>query len=108
MAGPIHIAAERINASRAGLTGQTSLPQNEPGAAHPASPVEVADHIPTEFGGLTHLFGGGGVVESPTQFAPVNVGREIPTGSVAGKLGGLAPDVRQSATHAVATARKQV
>jgi hypothetical protein len=106
MAGALHAASQRINDSVAGLTGQVHNPSQEPGAPAAASPVEVIDHLPTEFGGLTHLFGGGGLAEAPTQFAPVNVGKEIPAGSVRGVLGGLAPDVRNTATHSVATAKK--
>lgn len=106
MAGVIHTAAQRLNSSVAGLTGAVALPQHEPGAQHPTSPTELLDQLPTEFGGLTHLFGGGGLVESPTQHAPVNVGRVIPAGSVKGALGGLVPDVRNTTNNAVASGRR--
>ncbi len=98
MAGVIHTAAQRINTSVAGLTGQVSDPRQEPGAPLAASATEVADLIPTEFGGLTHLFGG--AAQPSEQFAPVNPGLEIPAGSVRGHLGGLAPDVRNTITNA--------
>jgi hypothetical protein len=107
MSTAIQLAAQRINTARAGLTGQTSLPSQEPGAPQSASPTEVAAHVlPTEFGELTHLFGGGSFAETPTAQAPVNVSRVIPAGSVKGVLGGLAPDVRNTTNNAVATARK--
>lgn len=106
MAGVIHNAAERLNASRAGLTGAVALPSQEPGAPHPTSPTELLEQLPTEFGGLTHIFGGGGLAEAPLQHAPVNVSRVIPSGSVRGQLGGLVPDVRNTTNNAVATARK--
>ena len=103
MAGPLHIAAQRINTSVAGLTGQVSDPAQEPGAPAAATTTELADLIPTEFGGLTHLFGG--EAAPSTQHAPVNPGLEIPAGSVRGHLGGLAPDVRNTVTNAQAAIR---
>jgi len=103
----IQIAAQRINASRAGLTGQTALPENEPGAQVAATPTEIADLVPTEFGGLSHIFAGGET--AIPSVVPVNTAKTIPSGSVAGKLGGLAPDVRNTAQkvqQAVATRTK--
>lgn len=103
MAGVLHSAAQRINTSVAGLTGPASDPAQEPGAPQSASLTENLDLIPSEFGGLTHLFGG----SSPEVIhAPVNPALEIPAGSVRGQLGGLAPDVRNTAAHATETARK--
>jgi hypothetical protein len=104
MAGVLHTAAQRINTSVAGLTGAVRNPSQEPGAPHPASATEVADLIPSEFGGLTHLFGGSAAPS--TQFAPVNTARTIPAGSVKGRLGGLVPDVRNVATHAATSGAK--
>jgi hypothetical protein len=102
MSGIINAAAQRVNTSVAGLTGQVSDPRQEPGAPQSASAVEVADLIPSEFGGLTHLFGGSGEAQ---QFAPVQVARDVPTGSLPGKLGGLVPDARSAVVHGVATAK---
>ena len=68
-----------------------------------ASATELADLIPTEFGGLSHLFGG---EASPTQYEPVNPSLEIPGGSVRGRLGGLVPDFVNTSTHAVQSAEK--
>lgn len=105
MSGVLHTAAQRLNTSVAGLTGQPSDPSQEPGARAPASAVEVANLLPTEFGGLSHLFGG--EAQPSQQYAPVNPGLEIPAGSVRGHLGGLAPDVRNTATHATEAAKAQ-
>lgn len=104
MSGALSLAAQRINTATAGLTGKQALPVNEPGAPLPASPTEVADLLPTEFGGLTHLFGGG--ESSPAQYAPVNPALEIPGGSSPGKLGGLAPDFTNAAQNAQQAALK--
>jgi hypothetical protein len=106
MASILNAAAQRINASTAGLTGVKANPSLEPGAAHPASATEVADLIPTEFGGLTHLFGG--QAAPSTQFQPVTTAKTIPTGSLPGKLGGLVPDARNAVTHAATTATARV
>jgi hypothetical protein len=103
MSTAAQIAAARINSARAGLTGPTALPENEPGAPQGVSPVEVASLIPTEFGGLTHLFGGN--AEPSTQYEPVNPSLTA-SGGVAGKLGGLKPDVR-TATQAVTRSTEQ-
>ncbi len=103
MAGPLHIAAQRINTSVAGLTGPASDPAQEPGAPQSVGLTEALDLVPSEFGGLTHLFGG--EAAPSTQHAPVNPALEIPAGSVQGRLGGLIPDARNTAAHAVETAR---
>lgn len=105
MSGILSAAAQRVNTSVAGLTGQVSDPRQEPGAPQSASATEVADLIPTEFGGLTHIFGGGGGENTPSQFAPVTTARDVPTGSVPGRLGGLVPDVKNTVVHQVATAK---
>lgn len=102
MPGILSAAAQRVNTSVAGLTGQVSDPRQEPGAPQSASATEAADVIPSEFGGLTHLFGG---ENTAAQFAPVNTAREIPTGSVPGRLGGLVPDVKNTVVHQVSTAK---
>jgi hypothetical protein len=103
MAGVLNLAAQRINASTAGLTGRASIPSQEPGAPQSATATELADLIPSEFGGLTHLFGG----EAPpsTQHEPINPSVTIPAGSMRGRLGGLVPDFTNTATHAVQTGR---
>jgi len=91
MSTAAQIAAARINSARAGLTGPTALPENEPGAQVAKTPTEYIADLPTEFGGLTHLFGGNEIPNSTLE--PVNVSLTAP-GGVAGKLGGLVPDVR--------------
>jgi hypothetical protein len=89
MAAILSPVAQRINASTAGMTHNPLTPSNPGAQQHAASAVEVADLVPTEFGGLTHLFGGGGVPLD--QFRPVST--SLPeTTAVAGRLGGLVPN----------------
>jgi hypothetical protein len=96
------VGAERINAARAGLTGNKVDPSQESGAPLATSPTELLDQIPTEFGGLTHLFGGGS--NPVAENAPVNTALTAP-GGTKGPLGGRVPDFRNAATKAVATVK---
>jgi hypothetical protein len=96
-------AATRVNAATAGLTGQASIPSQEPGAPAATTPSELVELAPTEFGGLTHIFSGSSEIISGLE--PVNTAKTIPTGSVPGRLGGLAPDFRKAATAAVGGAK---
>lgn len=82
-------AAQRINASVAGMTHNPLTPANPGAQQHGASVAEVVDLIPTEFGGLTHLFGGEAVPVE--QFRPVQTALTDTT-AIAGRLGGLVPD----------------
>ena len=95
MAGIIHAAADRLNASVAGSTGSPTAPDTNPGAVGgkpgpAASAAEALYDVPTEFGDLTGLFGG--EAGPATQFAPVNTSLVIPGGSIRGAIGGLVPD----------------
>jgi hypothetical protein len=89
------LAAKRINTNVAGVTGPPALPENEPGAALVKSATEYTEDLPTEFGGLTHLFGGQAAPSA--QYEPVQTAKTIPAGSVRGPLGGLKPDFTNAA-----------
>lgn len=94
----VNAAAHRLEKSTGGTAtnaGNLSLPQ--PPVALPTSPTELVDEVPTEFGGLTHLFGGGSVGEALSQYVPINTALEKPGGSIRGALGGLKPDFRSAA-----------
>lgn len=87
MSAIIHNAAARINADTAGLT---STEAHQPTSGAPASFSDIVGAIPTEFGGLTHLFGGFGSGGEPTAYAPINAALEVPTAKP-GIFGGLKP-----------------
>lgn len=98
MSAIINAASHRLERATGGVAtagGNLSLPQ--PPVAAPTSGTELVDEVPTEFGGLTHLFGGGSLAEAAGQFLPVNVGLEKPAGAIRGALGGLKPDFRNAA-----------
>jgi hypothetical protein len=109
----IQIAAQRINSATAGLTGSPTATPVGPeravpraggkgsGAVPTASPVEALDALPTEFGGLTHLFGGEAAPSQ--QYEPMTTAVTIPGGSVRGPLGGLKPDFQGAVQKAIAT-----
>jgi len=81
MSAPLILSATTTNASTAGLTSaEPAVP-----TAAPASFTEALSVIPTTYGGLEHLFSEG--IPSPIATPQL----ERPTGSVAGKLGGLVP-----------------
>jgi hypothetical protein len=103
--GAIQMAAQRINAARAGLTGEAALPTEQPGARRPASPTEVLQSLPLEFGDLTSMFGGEAALPS-TQYEPVNVAVHVPGGSVKGILGGLKPDFTNALTKVAAPVKE--
>jgi hypothetical protein len=101
VAGTLHMAARRLNASVAGATGMQSDPSQAPGARVPTTPTELTYVIPSEFGDLTSMFGGGSPVEAVTQYAPVNTSFTVPAGSVPGRLGGRVPDFRNTTNSVV-------
>lgn len=96
MSSILNAAALRVNTATAGLTGQASIPSQEPGAPRATTPTELIELAPTEFGGLTHIFSGSS--ETISALEPVNTAKTIPSGSVPGKLGGLVPDFRNTLT----------
>lgn len=92
------VAAQRINTATAGITGSPTAPDpnvNAGGKGSPevpqASPAEITNLIPTEFGDLTNLFGG--EAQPSQQYEPMQTALTIPGGSVRGVLGGLKPDL---------------
>lgn len=98
----LNTAAQRVNASVAGLTGAAKPASQEPGAQVRTTPSELIEQLPTEFGGLTHIFSGGGI-DTVGSLEPVNVSRSVPVGAQPGPLGGLVPDVRKAFTKVTAT-----
>ena len=97
-------ASQRLNASTAGLTGyQPSHLISEPTTTH-ASATEILDTVPSEFGGLGHIFGGGGGEWTSGLPAPVPTGLVSPSG-VPGPLGGIKADAARgwNATKAAVT-----
>jgi hypothetical protein len=98
MAGALSLAAQRLNAATAGVTGSPTATETGvaraggkgSGAVPLASPQEVTELLPTEFGDLTSLFGGEAAPSQ--QYEPMQTAVTIPGGSVRGALGGLKPD----------------
>lgn len=98
MAGVLQLAAQRINAATAGVTGSPTATETGvaraggkgSGAVPQASPQEVTQLLPTEFGDLTSLFGGEAAPSQ--QYEPMQTALAVPGGSVRGVLGGLKPD----------------
>lgn len=85
-------AARRINADVAGLTHVGGEPN--PGAPVAATPTEILHEVvPTEHGGLAHLFSDG-LIPSPTEIVSTDLVQ--PTGSLLGRLGGLVPRTTSS------------
>jgi hypothetical protein len=79
-------AAQRINASVAGFTHTPEAPVSQP-TGH--SLAEVPELLPTEYGGLQHLFREG---LTPGLVEPVVTALQKPTSSLRGVLGGLRPN----------------
>jgi hypothetical protein len=86
MPGALGPAAQRINTDTAGLT---HIVEPNPGAPVGAIPHEIiAEALPTEHGGLSHLFTDN-LIEPTTHLVDTGLARA--TNSVPGKLGGLIP-----------------
>lgn len=91
---------------RLGTITNSATGAAEPATAphSPATALEtVQQHLPTEFGELTHLFGGEPAPSA--QYEPMNPALQIPGGSRPGALGGLAPDFRSVAARPVAAVK---
>lgn len=96
-------AAQRLNASVAGFTGHEVSPLVTDATSTGASATEALASLPTEFGELTHLFGGSEPVGS-TQYAPVQTPLQAP-GGIAGAYGGVKQDVRAAVSAATEAVR---